>query len=155
MPMPEPDEHHAKLATLAGRFVAEETLYPSAWNPEECTATGYFDSKMVLGGFFLMNDYVQRRDGAVTFEGHGLYGWDDARGAYTMHWFDSMGGDPGAPVLGAWRGDTLTFAKSGPEGHARYTYVLETADVLVFSISTSKNGDTWQTLLEGRFLRQA
>jgi hypothetical protein len=76
MEMPTPDEHHEKLSVLAGSWVGEETMYPSPWDPAGGGARGFIEARMDLHGMFLVSDYRQERGGAVTYRGHGVYGWD-------------------------------------------------------------------------------
>ncbi len=152
MEMPKPSEAHHKLAQLAGEWIGEEILYPSPWSPQERRATGYSSNRMAVDGFFLINDYHEERDGQVVFRGHGVYGYDPKRARYTMHWFDSMGMPPDE-TLGSWEGDTLTFENRSEMGHGRYIYRVA-ADSYVFRIETSKDGQSWSPMMEGRFQRR-
>jgi hypothetical protein len=153
MQMPKPSAAHIKLAALAGEWVGEETLFPSPWAPEKRSAIGRTSNRMDIDGFFLINDYTEEREGEVMFRGHGVYGYDPKRQRYTMHWFDSMGMPPGE-TLGTWEGNTLTFQNQSEMGHSRYVYVLESADAYTFRIESSKDGESWTPMMEGRFRRQ-
>ncbi|MCB9562547.1 MAG: DUF1579 family protein [Kofleriaceae bacterium] len=150
--MPEPGPPHANLARLAGTWRGDETLFPSPWSPEERTATGAFTARMGCDGLWLLSDYEESRDGAVFFRGHGVYGWDAARARYTMYWVDSMGGHP-AETLGDWQDDVLTFSNQGAHGHGRYVYELDGADRYVFRILSSRDGEAWSPMMEGRYRR--
>ncbi len=46
---------------------------------------GTYHNRRIAGGRWLVVEY--RSDGG--FEGHGVYGWDDARGRYVGIWVDS------------------------------------------------------------------
>lgn len=153
MERPRPTEHHARLARLAGEWTGDETLSATPDVPEQRATTGHFDNRMGVDGFYLINDYTQQRDGKVVFRGHGVYGWDEASERYTMRWFDSMGRDPGPPVLGEWAGDTLTFAAKGPHGQARYVYRIDGNDAFEFRIEVSNDGQQWTTMMAGRYTR--
>jgi hypothetical protein len=144
-----PTEHHARLGRFVGRWRGEEQLSPSPWDPIGGVARGRFESRLDLGGFFLLVDYSQERPSSATFYGHGVYGWDGEH--YTMHWFDSDGRDPGAPNPGVWDGDTLTFERSGPTP-ARFVYTFVGPDAYRFTMSASLDGGaTWTTYLDGTY----
>src|SRR4029079_8031956 len=95
MEIPKHTESHRRLERLAGDWMGEELLFPSPWDPKGGPAISRLTAHMGLDGFFLVTDYVQERDGRISYRGHGLYGWDAQQGVYTMHWFDSMGSGPG------------------------------------------------------------
>jgi Protein of unknown function (DUF1579) len=152
MQMPQPSAAHAKLAAFVGEWVGEEILHPSPWAPEKHSAIGRSSNRMGVDGFFLINDYIEERDGEVVFRGHGVYGYDPKRQRYTMHWFDSMGMPPNE-MLGSWEGNTLTFQNRGEMGHSRYVYVLEGDDRYQFRIESSTDGQSWTPLMEGHYRR--
>lgn len=154
MQMPKPGAEHAWLARLAGQWVGQEHMAPSPWNPQPSDATARVTSQMALDGFWLVTDYEQRQNDRVTFRGHGLLGYDSIKGHYTMHWFDSMGMDPGAPAIGKVTGSTLEFAHETPWGKHRYVYTLESADAYRFAVMmTQDDGKTWQPMIEGKYRR--
>ena len=106
---------------------------------------------MALGGFHLILDWTQTRDGAVNFEGHGVLGWDPRGQCYTMHWFDSLGVEHGAPHFGSWDGDTLTLTHETTHlGHSRQVYRLAHGE-LQFSLLSSPDGREWQPVLRSRY----
>lgn len=154
MEMQQPTASHARLARFAGDWSATEILYPSPWDPHGGRRHGRSTGRM-LDGFFLVTDYEQRKDEEITFRGHGVYGFDPRAGHYTMHWFDSMGVDPGAPVPGLWHGETLTFQHQTPFGHMRYRYEFEGADRYHFSMASSQDDVNWNPLMDGDYRRTA
>src|ERR1051325_8115641 len=91
MEMPKPTEAHQKMASLAGHWTGSEKMHPSPWDPAGGTATGRADNRLALDGFALLHDYVQERNGAVSFQGHGVLTFDSREHCYLMHWWDSMG----------------------------------------------------------------
>ncbi len=153
MQMPEVTEHHRKLEAMVGEWIGAETIHPSPWDPNSGASEGRFTTRVGLDGFFVIADYEQRRDGKVSFEGHGVYGYDDKRQRYTMHWFDTMGADPGAPTLGTWTGDTLCFEHQHHMGHSRYTYQFDGTDKFAFKLEMSQDGEHWNLFLEGAYTR--
>ncbi len=151
--MPKPSEAHARLARLAGRWEADETMHPSEWAPIESKRRATTVNRMGVDGFFLLNEYTQYDGDRAAFRGFGVYGWDPARERYSMYWVDSMGSPPAAQVWGTWEGDTLTFQQETPRGHHRYVYVLEAEDRYVFRMASSKDGATWTEILTGVYTR--
>ena len=73
MEMGKPNEHHKKLETMVGNWSGEETMHPSPWCPDTTKAKSRVVTKMDLDGFFLVTDYVQEKDGKVSYRGHGVY----------------------------------------------------------------------------------
>ena len=155
--MPRPTEQHRRLAALEGVWTGEETLFPSPWLAEEARATGRFEARLALDGFFLSAWYEESRDGQVCFRGHGVYGWDERTRRYSMYWFDTMGGPGSSPTWGTWEGDTLAFENAGEaagrQGRSRYSYRFDGPDALTFRIEGSQDGTTWTPFMEGRYTR--
>ena len=153
MPHPQPSEHHERLKALAGKWIGEETIHPLPFAPGGGKATSLMHARMDLDGFFLIADYVQERDGKVSFRGHGVYGYDPRQSKYTLHWFDVMGGDPGPPALGEWKGQTLTLLHQHAMGHSRYTYNITGRDAYTFKLEFSQDGQQWMPFLVGNYKR--
>jgi len=114
-------------------------------------------ARMALGGFHLILDWEQSRDGTVSFSGHGVLGWDERGTCYTMHWFDSMGVEHGAPHLGTWEGPadggTLTLTHETTHlGQSHQVYAVA-GDELRFELLTSPDGREWQTFQRSRYRR--
>ncbi|MCB9594407.1 MAG: DUF1579 family protein [Sandaracinaceae bacterium] len=151
--MPRPGEPHARLAKLAGRWDATETMFPSPWDPAGGARRARTVNRLTIDGFFLLNEYEQEHEGAVVFRGLGIYGWDAQRERYSMYWVDSMGAPPSSAVWGSWEADTLTFAHETPRGHTRYVYVFEADDRYVFRLESSPDGETWAPMMIGTYTR--
>jgi hypothetical protein len=75
----------ALLARDAGTWDAEVTVRPGAGAPP-LASRGVSVQKMGCGGRWLIVDFSNE----TGFEGHGVYGWDPARGAYVSTWVDNM-----------------------------------------------------------------
>jgi hypothetical protein len=114
MDMPKVGPSHQKLYVLAGEWQGTETMMPSPMGPGG-TATGTMQARVDIDGFYVISDYAQQRDGAVTYRRHGVYGFDTTTNEYTWYWIDSMG-MASVPARGTWTGDTLTFESSMPGG---------------------------------------
>jgi hypothetical protein len=150
--MPKPNDNHEKLARLEGTWVGEETMNPSPWGPGG-TATGRYVQRRDIGGFFALQDYVQEKGGKVTYQGHGIFGYDNERKTFTWYWVDSFGMVPAAPSRGQWNGDTLVFEHE-PVGdrRGRYTYQFSGDDAVTFTIENSQDaGKSWQLFMTGKY----
>ena len=153
MEMPKPTEHHKKYQAFVGTWTGDETLHPMPWSPQQATATSRCTSRLDLDGFFLITDHEQTRDGKVTYRGHGIFGYDPRQQKHTMHWFDVMGGDPGAPATGTWEGNTLRCQHSHHMGHSRYTYTFEREGLYTLQIEMSQDGKAWMPFVTGTYKR--
>ena len=154
MDMPKPGAAHDKLTRLSGRWVGEEKMFPSPWDPEGGTAIGRSHSRIALSGFALITDYEQERDGVITFTGHGVFSFDPKEELYSLHWFDCMG-SPAEVFKGRFDGDTLTLAHGGPAMHARMKYDLSDPDHLSWQMEMSQDGLNWKTMVDGRYARKS
>lgn len=149
-PAPTP-EHERLIAAMAGDWVAEETTYPSAWDPRGGSSTGRSRSRAGIGGLFVITDYVQEKEGREVFFGHGVYGWDARAQRYTMQWWDSMATHGGETVLGRWEGDTLMFAREG--AMSRYVYQFGPGRYRFSIVVSHDGGASWATMMEGNYRR--
>jgi hypothetical protein len=96
MQMPTPTDDHRKLHRLAGTWIGEERLEPSPWGPGGA-AVGRITARVALDGLFVVSDYVEEKDGKISFGGHSVFGWDPAARNVTWYWFDTMGANPPEP----------------------------------------------------------
>jgi uncharacterized protein DUF1579 len=154
MEMPRPQEEHRRLRALAGNWIGEETIHPSAWDPKGGAATGRFEAKVDMDDFFVLADYIEERDGKVSYRGHGVFGYEPKEKIYTMHWFDSMGSGTPTPARGRWEGNRLSFEQKTPMGHSRYSYNFDGDKRFTFTIDSSQDGRSWATIMEGRYTRK-
>lgn len=152
MNMPKPSPGHLKLQMLAGSWEGEETMHPSQWDPQGGVAIGRNKHEIGLGGFAVVSEYEQERDGAITFTGHGVYTYDPEEDRYTLHWFDCMGSPPEV-FVGGFDGDVLTLAHGGPGMHARMTYDLSTPGTMKGMMEMSPDGQDWKVLFEATYKR--
>ena len=152
--MPTVLNEHKKLLALAGKWTGEEKIHPSPWDPKGGTATSRIESRADLDGFFVISDYVEERNGQVSYRGHGVFGYDANEKCYTMNWFDSMGACSPEHSRGKWEGNTLMFQQKGPMGHSRYTYLFEGEGRYTFRIDQSQDGKQWAPFMEGRYTRR-
>ena len=127
MPLDDP-ETQAALAVLAedaGTWDTELSItpYPGA-DPQLTRGTAV---NRLVGGRWLVTDQ-QTESG---FEGHGVYGWDPALGAYVSAWVDIMGGGI-ARGTGSWDPEARTMAYDVETTHdgqqVRYREVTERHD---------------------------
>jgi hypothetical protein len=150
-PMPQPTDEHKKLYILAGEWEGDENIAPSPWGPGG-PAKGFSSIHVAVDGFFVVQDYVEVKDGRTVFRGHGIYGWDAAQQTYTWYWCDSMGQVPPQPSRGRWQGDTLVFESSSSQAQGRYTYRFEGEAIYHFKLENSfDGGNTWLTFMDGTY----
>ena len=152
MHMPKPQEQHERLKHLAGTWIGEETMHPSPWDPKGGTATAKVVSRIDVDGFFLVTDYIQERNGQVSYRAHGVFGFSPRAKQWTLDWFDSMGDR--AAATGMLEGKTLIFQSQGPMGHGRYSYTLESDGRYLMSIDNSQDGKSWTRFMEGTYTRK-
>lgn len=152
MEMPQPTEAHAWLEKLAGSWTGTEILSPSPWDQKGGTAKGFVENRMALGGFSLIQDYRQEREGQVTFEGHGVFTYDGERDEYVLHWFDSMGTGVNE-FRGQREGDHLSLEHSGPQGHSRCVFDLRQEGTYAFRMQFSPDGSVWMNFMEGSYTK--
>lgn len=152
MSMPKPSDGHRRLERLVGEWEGEETMHPSPWDPEGGQATGRNRNRMGLGGFAVISDYEQERNGAITFSGHGVYTFAPDSDRVTLHWFDSMGSPPEV-FVGGFEEDVLTLAHGGPGMHVRLTSDFSTEGSMRAKMEMSRDGSEWQVLFEATYRR--
>ena len=152
MDMPKPSAGHLLFEKLAGTWEGEETMSPSQWDPEGGVAVGRNSHRLSLGGFALISEYEQERDGAITFTGHGVYTYDREEDQYTLHWFDCMGSPPEV-FVGEVDGDVLTLAHGGPGMHARMTYDFSIPGTLKGMMEMSPDGTEWKVFFDAVYKR--
>ena len=152
MSMPTPSAGHQKLEMLGGSWVGNERMYPSQWDPKGGMAVGRTNSRIALGGFALISDYEQERDGTITFSGHGVYTYDTESELYSLFWFDSMGSPPEV-FVGGFTGDVLTLSHAGPPMHVRLTWDLTEPGCLASQMEMSDDGVTWNKLFDAEYRR--
>jgi Protein of unknown function (DUF1579) len=150
--MPRPGPEHERLAALDGTWEGDEQLAPSLWGPGG-QARGRLVNRRDLDGFFLVQDYVQEKDGRVMYRGHGVLGYDPGAKAYTWYWVDSMG-SPSQPMSGTWDRDALRFESASPRGDGRYEFRVDGRGRLEFRIDRRFAGGDWQNFLTGTYARR-
>jgi hypothetical protein len=153
MDMPQPTEEHKKLERLIGWWTGQERLYASPWDPHGGSAESRIENRLALDGFAVIQDYEQRRDGVVSFRGHGVIAWDPTKQEYTMYWWDSMGFPPNV-FRGGFEGDVLTLIYPGNQGHHRAVFDLGGTDEYSFRMDVSADGTEWKTFMEATYVKQ-
>jgi hypothetical protein len=155
MEMPSPTEAHKRLHVFAGNWKGDETLEPSPWGAGG-PAIGKSTMRVECDGFFVSQDYVEEKDGKLSYRGHGVFGYDPVRQKYSWYWVDSMGMVPPAPSWGTWDGDRLVFSVESPQGIGRYVYDFEGNDRYRFKIENSfDDGKTWCLFMSADYRRVA
>jgi hypothetical protein len=153
MEMPKPTDAHRKLSMLDGNWKGEETLFPSPWDPKGGTAVGIAKNRTALDGFAVIHDYAQERGGAVTYQGHGIFGFDAKKNEYIMYWFDSMG-TPLNEFRGKFEGNVLSMVHKGEMGQSRAIFDFSAPGKYTFKMDMSQDGAKWMPMMEGRYAKQ-
>lgn len=149
MEMPKPTDAHRTLAKLVGSWKGEEVMHPSPWDPKGGKSTGWVENRSSLGGFVVLHDYRQERDGKVEFEGLGVFWWDREKKSYALHWFDSMGTAPNE-FRGHFEGDVLTMTSPNPiAGQSRASFDFSEPGKYSFEMAVSQDGERWIPMMEG------
>ncbi len=139
---------------FTGTWTGEEKLSPSDWDLKGGTAFGTWTCHASLDGFTLFVDYAEERDGAISYRGHGIHGWDRACGKFLVYWFDNIGVMPQVPSKATLDGNRYTYqTDDGPLGSTRMTYEW-TDNRFEFRIDKSKDhGATWNPMHVGHYTR--
>jgi len=153
MEMPKPGPAHEKFSLFAGNWVGDEKIHATPWDPQGGPAVARVDNRLALGGFAIVQDYVQERGGKVSIEGHAVLRWDEPGQQYVMLWWDSMGFPPGE-FRGAFHGDVLTMTSESPMGHSRCTFDFTRAGKYDFRLESSPDGSQWAPFIEGSYARK-
>ena len=88
MKLGQPGKEHERLKMLEGKFDADVTMQMMPGMPEE-KSKGTADNKTLFDGRYLMGEY-KGTFGGQPFEGHQLFGYDNAKKKYFSGWIDSM-----------------------------------------------------------------
>lgn len=150
MEMPKPGPRHAALEVFAGTWQGTDRLLPSQWTPEETVVEGRSVYRPALGGFAVTQDFLQSSGGAPTFEGHGVFRWDEAANTYRFYWFDSMGGTC-EEFRGRAEGNVWTFVTENPNGHVRSLWEFQAPDRYRHELAISQDGENWSVMMEGMY----
>lgn len=153
MEAPDPSAAREQLGRLVGTWRGKETMHPSPWDPKGYVADGENINRESVGGFGVVTDYRQIRDGATVFEGHGMYVWDAKANEVVLHWFDNMGMGR-EEFRGGWVGDVLTLSSQGPMGIWRKTTDFSAEGKLHSTIEMGTSPDALTLLFEGDYARE-
>jgi hypothetical protein len=150
---PEVTDDHRKVHRFAGTWRSEETMLDSPW-AKGGPAQGLVKALVVLGGFFVMSDYEQTREGSVSFNSHSLMTFDQPEASVKLFGFDSLGFVPAAPAIGQWQEDRLTLMRVSPRGQARHDYQFENDNTYQLTLANSfDGGKSWIDVLRGTYRR--
>lgn len=107
----------AVFAKDIGTWDIELTVTPAPGAPS-VVQRATTENRM-LGGRWLIVDYRAESG----FEGHGVYGWDDAKRSYIGTWVDSMQGGV-ARSTGTWdaKSRTMSFVTQGAQQGRNFRY---------------------------------
>jgi len=150
MDMPKPGAEHAALKAFEGTWHGVETMPPSPWSPQTTQADAQITNRPALGGFSVVQDYVQTQAGVPTYQGHGVFTWDGKAGEYLLYWFDSMGSPVdhfrGKRAAGVW-----TFVSTNERGMTRSIWDFTSTTTYRHTMEVSPDGKTWSTFMSGDY----
>lgn len=152
MEMPKPGAEHAELKAFAGTWRGVETMPPSPWSPQTTKADGHIVNRVSLGGFTIVQDYVQSQNGVAAYEGHGVFSWDPQAREYLLHWFDSMG-SPANIFKGARKGTVWTFESRHAQGFTRSVWDFSVPNSYRHTMEVSPDGKAWSTFMDGQYTK--
>ena len=151
---PQVTAEHERLAAFAGEWAGDEVVGASRWFVPG-PARGFVSARIGLGGFFLIQDYRQERDGKTIFTGHALITFDRDDGHYKMFWHDSLGFVPESPAAGLWTDDALVLRSATLRGSARHTFRLDDPDRYSLLLQFSPDDEGWSDLITATYHRTA
>lgn len=149
---PIPLDEHRRLAAFSGEWSGEETVFASRW-ADGGPATAKVIAKVALGGFCLIQDTAQTRDGSASFATHGVFTYDREARLYKLFWHDSLGYNSPAPASGGWKDNTLTLVRGSLRGNARHVYEIIDDDSYSMKIQFSPDAEGWADVLTGVYRR--
>jgi len=112
-PMPKPTKEHGLLKQFEGTWDAVVKEFGAPGQPAS-TSKGVEVAKVIGGGLWVLSDYKGSMAG-MTFEGHGIYGYDPEKKKVIGTWVDSMQTNL-SPMEGGFdtSGKVLTLVMEGP-----------------------------------------
>jgi len=148
--LPKPAPELRKLDYFAGTWRAQGEVKPGPMGPGG-KFTGTNKVRCMDGGFFLVTH--SEFNGAMGQGTETAYmGYDSNDKMYTYYSFNTLGEADHAK--GKLEGDTWTWlseTRMGPQTiKGRLTLKMLSATAYSFKFETSTNGNTWNTLLQGR-----
>jgi hypothetical protein len=96
--------------------------------------------RVAVDGFFLVQDYVEVKDGKTVFRGHGIFGWDAPAADVHLVLVRQHGTGPVATVARALAGRHAGVRIVEPAGAGRYTYRFEGESTYHFKLENSFDG---------------
>lgn len=124
MEMAAPGPHHENMAKSAGKWTTESTFWMTP-DAEPMVSTGTASQEMALGGRYMMEAYSGVMMG-MPFEGHGMWGFDNASGKHVGIWTDNMS-------------TTMMYSEGECEDHCnKITLIGSYMDGMTGAMKTSK-----------------
>lgn len=152
-----PGPEHKKLEMGVGRWKMESVNYQSPFG-RAGRSTGVGVSRMILGGWFVQNDWKNTEPDGVTSV-HEIISWDPEKSHYQSSWFTSNGSfprcgkdDPATCTIdGRTWNWTWTEEKDGKTYQCREVGTFA-ADGKSFTVvgTYSADGKTWEKRYEGK-----
>jgi hypothetical protein len=144
MPRSVASPERARFTRFVGDWTGDEHVGESDFGGP-CTALVRFRFRTVADGAFLAVDYVE--DGGPGVIGHGVIGFDEKRGVYTLHWFDNSGVPPSAVGIAPVDGDELAF-EANYGSHLGRTLFIAGDSELRFRVEMQKPDQPWRIVVD-------
>ncbi len=124
MELATPGPHHEMMAKSVGKWMTESTFWMTP-DAEPMVSKGTASQELALGGRYLMETYSGTMMG-MPFEGHGMWGYDNASGKHMGIWTDNMS-------------TTMMYSEGGCEDHCNKITLIGTyVDGMTGAMKTSK-----------------
>lgn len=154
MSLPSLTEGHRRLHRLAGTWRGNDAIAVTPFNTNGGHVMTTSTARVGLEGLIVIADDEQTRDGQIIFRAHKIFGWDERKGVYTFHFFDSDGANPPQRAEGHWVADTLRLEQTTPFGLVRHTYTFSGDQAFTYQMETSNDGRVWAVFWDGHYQRQ-
>ncbi len=148
---PKPAPEHKKLDMLAGSWVLEGDVKPSAMGPGGKT-TENEKCEWMEGGFYLVCHVDFKSANSGSGSGLSVLGYSAAEKTYTYREFNSWGEFEDS--RGTLDGDTWTWTSDEKMGDTmmkgRFTMKFTSPAIYTFTYEMSPDGGKWTTAVDGK-----
>lgn len=149
-----PDPIVRRLAFLMGSFAGSEQMHPSAWAPGG-SATSSIEATSELDGHLVVQRYLQRRDGSISFQLVAAWMVDPSSDEILYYGFDTAGFPADPPARGTWRDADLMLERTTLRGSSRLTVRPTPTGWSWRKEFRGKDAETWSPVQDATFVPTA
>ena len=142
-----------RMEVFTGVWYGDVILSPSLMFPHGTTATATYTGQLDLAGCVVVGHDLHRQKEDLIYQALKVFGWDRDRQLYTLHLFEAGQSSPTAPAFGQWRDDTLALRGATERDQFSLVYTFKDKAHYIEQLSTSRNGEAWRLVVEGRYER--